>query len=109
MHTSNTTPTVDRHRLHHLAPATFHGGSMISGSARADTPFGPLAGRTMVHVSDQGDDSAVISFHCGTTPVMLAVAGDNYLSLIRELIDHASSANRDRLDAELSQALEAAS
>lgn len=85
---------------------TVHGGTMLSGSARAETPFGPLAGRTAVHVTDQGDDSAVISFNVGGTPVMLAVAGANYIRLIELLIEHASEHNRARFEAALDAALE---
>lgn len=81
----------------------------ITGSAKAQTPFGPLAGRTIVHVDDQGVDSAVITFQCGHTPVMLAVAGENYINLIRELIAHASPALRDELGTQLDEALGLAS
>ena len=83
-----------------------HGGSsLITGSAKAVTPFGPLAGRTTVHVEDQGVDSAVITFMCGTTPVMLALAGDNYLNLVRELIAHAATHRQAELTDALQQAI----
>lgn len=78
---------------------------MISGSAKATTPFGPLAGRTAIVIEDQGEDSVVISFQCGHTPVMLAVAGAHYLDFMRELIGHASQANRVALTAALVEAV----
>jgi hypothetical protein len=79
--------------------------TVLSGSARADTPFGPLAGRTPVMVTDQGADSAVIQFHCGSTPVMLAVSGPNFLGLIRGLIALAADDTRAALESELEAAL----
>ena len=78
---------------------------MISGSAKASTPFGQLTGRTMVHVDDFGEDSARISFMCGQTPVELAVADANFHGLIRALIAHASPASQEVLTAELDAAL----
>jgi hypothetical protein len=78
---------------------------MISGSAKATTPFGPLSGRTAIVVEDQGDDSVVIGFQCGHTPVILAVAGANYYNLVRELIAHASQAQRQQLTAALDEAV----
>lgn len=77
----------------------------ISGSAKAVTPFGPLAGRTPVTVEDAGADSIVVSFHCGATPVMLAVAGPNYLAFVRECIRHAAPGVRAELEAELATAV----
>lgn len=81
----------------------------LSGSAKAVTPFGPMAGRTPVTLADQGTDSAVIMFHCGATPVSLTVAGDNYLGLVRGLIALASPANRAELESELADVLAVAS
>ena len=75
---------------------------IAKGFAKAETPFGPLSGHTSIDVKDQGNDSAVISFRCGHTPVMLVVAGDDYRQLLEALIDKASPAaaeeHRDRLD-----------
>jgi hypothetical protein len=73
----------------------------ISGSAKAVTPFGPLSGLTPVVVEDAGADSVVITFHCGATPVMLAMAGDNYLAFVRACIDRAGAMHH----AELADAL----
>ena len=73
----------------------------ITGAAKAVTPFGPLAGRTPVTIADQGTDSVVIMFHCGSTPVSLAMADANYLAFVRECIRHASPAIRAELDAAL--------
>jgi hypothetical protein len=81
----------------------------ITGSAKAKTDFGYMGGRTPVHVEDFGQDSALITFRCNETPVMLAVAGENYINLIRELIAHASPALRDELGTQLDEALGLAS
>lgn len=78
---------------------------MISGTAKAETPFGPLCGRTAVTVADQGENSVVIGFQCGHTPVVLAVAGNHYLEFVRELIAHASADQRTALAAELDRAV----
>jgi hypothetical protein len=75
---------------------------IAKGFAKAETPFGPLSGHTNIDVVDQGNDSAVIMFRCGHTPVTLAVAGDNYRQLLNALIDKATPAEaekyRERLD-----------
>lgn len=75
---------------------------IAKGFAKAETPFGPLSGHTNIDVRDQGNDSAVISFRCGHTPVMLVVAGDDYRQLLDALIDKASAEQaveyRERLD-----------
>ena len=77
----------------------------LTGFAKADTPFGPMAGRTPIEVSDAGDDSVTVAFRCGSTPVAFTCAGDNYLDLVRAMIDKATPAHRaelnDRLDAVL--------
>jgi hypothetical protein len=78
---------------------------MITGSAKAMTPFGALTGRTPIHVEDFGTDSALISFMCGSTPVQVAVAGDNFTGLIRALIAKAAE-HRAQLEAELDAVLE---
>lgn len=80
---------------------------MITGSAKAETPFGPLTGRTPIHVDNFGIDTAFISFMCGSTPVHVAVAGPNYFGLIRALIAQAGEGTRQQLEDELDQALEA--
>lgn len=77
------------------------------GFAKAETPFGPLSGHTHINVSDAGDDSAVIDFRCGHTPVRLVVAGANYLDLVRALIDKASPQRREELSDRLEHVLEA--
>jgi hypothetical protein len=69
----------------------------ISASAKAETPFGPLAGRTPVHVTDAGADSVVITFHCGPTPVTLVMAGEHYLAFVRACIAHAADESRPAL------------
>lgn len=80
---------------------------MISGFAKAVTPFGPLAGRTPIHVEDgAGEDSARISFMCGQTPVSFSVADGNFHALIRALIAQAAAGTREQLEAELDAALE---
>jgi hypothetical protein len=103
------TPTERLPLLLDVEPqARFTGGymqGMISGAAKADTPFGPLAGRTMVTVEDFGEDSARIGFMCGPTPVHLHVAGDNFVGLIRALIAQAAADTRQQLEDELDAAL----
>lgn len=64
------------------------------GFAKAETPFGPLAGHTWIRVSEFGEDSAQISFHCGHTPVSISVAGKNYHDLINALIEGANAEAR---------------
>ena len=78
------------------------------GFAKAETPFGPLAGHTHITISDQGNDSAILDFRCGHTPVRLVVAGANYLDLVRALIDKASPAQREELNERLDHVLKAA-
>lgn len=78
------------------------------GFAKAETPFGPLAGHTHITISDQGNDSAILDFRCGHTPVRLVVAGANYLDLVRALIDKASPARREELNERLDHVLRAA-
>lgn len=77
----------------------------LSGAAKAVTPFGPLAGRTPIKVSNNGTDLAIIDFLCGDTPVSLAVSGDNFIALVRQLIEQASDLNRARLTSELEEAM----
>jgi hypothetical protein len=77
------------------------------GFAKAETPFGPLSGHTHIEVTDAGNDSAVIDFRCGHTPVRLVVAGANYLDLVRALIDKASPHRREELNDRLEHVLEA--
>lgn len=79
---------------------------MISGFAKALTPFGTLAGRTPIHVENFGDDSARISFMCGQTNVSFAVADANFHGLIRALIAQAGATARAELEAEYEAALE---
>ncbi len=73
----------------------------ITGQAKAETGFGPLAGRTAIEVLDQGDNSIVISFRCGHTPVILALAGANYHNFVRACIDKASPQYQEQFNARL--------
>jgi len=77
------------------------------GFAKAETPFGPLAGHTHINVTDQGNDSAVIDFRCGHTPVRLVVAGHDYRDLVLALIEKASPAQREDLSERLEHVLKA--
>ena len=76
------------------------------GFAKAETPFGPLSGHTYITITDQGQDSAVIDFRCGHTPVRLAVAGANYLDFVRALIDKAQPHHKAELAERLEHVLE---
>jgi len=58
-----------------------------TGHAKAETPFGVMAGRTRVEVTHNGIDLAIIKFRCGETPVSLAIAGEHLDALIKALID----------------------
>ena len=80
----------------------------MTGQARADTGFGPLAGRTAIEVLDQGDNSVVISFRCGHTPVVLALAGANYHAFVRACIDKASPQYQEKLNTRLDAVIEGA-
>lgn len=105
----NRTPVLDRLPLliDTKLTSTVTGDSrMITGMAKAMTPFGPLAGRTPIHVENFGDDSARISFMCGQTPVSFSVADGNFHDLIRALIAQAAAGTREQLEAELDAALE---
>ena len=64
--------------------------------AKADTPFGPLAGRTRVEITHNGYDLALIYFHCGDTKITLSIAGANLNDLITGLIDQQSHVNAKR-------------
>ena len=77
----------------------------LTGFAKADTQFGPLAGRTNIEITDQGQDSVNITFRCGTTPVMLSCAGANYLNLVRALIEKASPHQQELLNERLAEVL----
>ena len=77
----------------------------VTGFAKAETPFGPLAGHTSIEVSDQGTDSVTVTFRCGTTPVAFTCAGANYLNLVRAMIDKASPAQQEQLNERLTEAL----
>lgn len=111
MHTKPVAEHADAYldwlnRLPIASITELHGGSsLITGSAKAVTPFGPLAGRTTVHVEDRGDDLAVISFMCGTTPVMLALSGDNFYGLLNELIAVAANDRQAELREQLREAI----
>jgi hypothetical protein len=78
---------------------------MITGAAKASTPFGPLAGRTPIHITNNGEDLAIVDFLCGGTPVSIAVAGDNLHGLIRALIAQASELHAARLAHEFDTAM----
>lgn len=77
------------------------------GFAKAETPFGPLSGHTHIDVADAGDDSAIIDFRCGHTPVRLVVAGQNYLDLVQALIEKANPERRAELSDRLDEVLQA--
>lgn len=77
----------------------------LSGFAKAETPFGNLAGRTRVRVFDQGADSIVIEFNCGGTPVVLSMAGANYHALVREILSRAAQPKRDEYEATFEEAV----
>ena len=64
--------------------------------AKADTPFGPLAGRTRVNITHNGYDLALVTFHCGDTKITLSIAGNNLNELILGLIDQQSHVNAKR-------------
>lgn len=103
------TPILDRLPLLEtkLTVSSVTGDSMLTGFAKAMTPFGPLAGRTPIHVEDgAGEDSARISFLCGQTPVSFVVADGNFHGLIRALIAQAGANARAELEAEYDAALE---
>jgi len=79
----------------------------ITGSAKAETPFGPLAGRTKFDISDAGSDSVTVAFTCGSTPVSFTCAGANYLALVRAMIEKASPENEEQLNERLDAVLKA--
>jgi hypothetical protein len=64
--------------------------------AKADTPFGPLAGRTQVNITHNGYDLALVTFNCGDTKVTLSIAGAHLNDLITGLIDQQSHVNAKR-------------
>lgn len=65
--------------------------NIITGFAKAETPFGPLAGRTTVEVNDNGENCVIVTFRCGTTPVQIALAGAHYHDFVKAIIDKASA------------------
>lgn len=73
----------------------------ITGFAKADTAFGPMAGRTAVEIHDQGNNSVVITFRCGPTPVMLSLAGQHYHDFVRAVIAKASPHSQELLNKRL--------
>lgn len=77
------------------------------GFAKAETPFGPLSGHTHINITDAGNDSAIIDFRCGHTPVRLVVAGQNYLDLVQALIEKANPERREELSERLDHVLAA--
>lgn len=64
---------------------------VAKGHAKAETPFGPLSGFTHIEVGDCGEDSAIIDFRCGHTPVRLVVAGQDYHDLVRAILEPANA------------------
>lgn len=78
---------------------------MNSCSAKAMTPFGPLAGRSILRVDRDAEDLVTISFTVGATPVSFSVADSHLDQFIRDLIAATNTARRS----ELLDALEAAS
>jgi len=79
----------------------------LTGYAKAETPFGPMAGRTNIEISDAGTDSVTVAFRCGTTPVAFTCAGANYLNLVRAMIEKASPHHQEELNERLTAVLEA--
>ena len=75
----------------------------ITGSAKAETPFGPMTGRTRVEIEPSGEDMVVITFHCGATPVILAMAGGNFHAFIRACIGQASEMTRRKYTKQLDE------
>ena len=80
----------------------------LTGFAKAETQFGPLAGRTTIEITDQGDNSVVITFRCGHTPVLLALAGQHYHDFIRAVIDKASPQMAEQHNQRLADVIEGA-
>ena len=79
----------------------------LTGFAKAETPFGPLAGRTAIEITDAGNDSVTVSFRCGSTPVAFTCAGDNYEQLVRAMIEKATPELREGLNERLDAVLKA--
>jgi len=73
----------------------------VTCQAKATTPFGVLAGRSRVTVTDIGEDGAAIEFHCGPTPVMIVMAGKNLHNFIHLLAETCNELHRQRLLNEL--------
>ena len=73
----------------------------ITCHARATTPFGMMAGRSMVTVTDGGQDCAAIEFHVGPTPVMLVMAESHLHAFIEALAGVCNELYRARVLAEL--------
>ena len=73
-----------------------HSMKTTTAFAKAETPFGPLAGRTRVEITHNGYDLALIYFHCGDTKITLSIAGANLNDLITGLIDQQSHVNAKR-------------
>lgn len=73
----------------------------VTCQARADTPFGPMAGRTRVTVTQHSIDCVAIEFHVGPTPVLLAMAESNLHNFIHVLAQACNELDRARLLGEL--------
>jgi hypothetical protein len=73
----------------------------ITCHAKATTPFGVMAGRSRVTVTDAGQDCAVIEFHVGPTPVLLAMAESHLHAFIETLAGVCNELHRARVLAEL--------
>jgi uncharacterized protein (DUF3820 family) len=73
----------------------------ITCQARATTPFGVMAGRSMVTVTDGGQDCAAIEFHVGPTPVMVVMAESHLHAFIEALAGVCNELYRARVLADL--------
>lgn len=72
---------------------------MIPAAATAQTPFGPVGGRTFLNVHRHADDLAQTSFLCGSTPVTFSLADSDLHAYIGALIECvAANARAELLD-----------
>ena len=73
----------------------------ITCQAKATTPFGVMAGRSMVTVTEGGQDCAAIEFHVGPTPVMVVMAESHLHAFIEALAGVCNELYRARVLADL--------
>lgn len=77
-----------------------HAG-LVSCFAKAQTPFGDLSGRTLLHVEYLAEDLARVEFTVGSTPVAFTMSGGNLHGFTRALIECANRMMAARLLSEL--------